>query len=62
MSEDIKPKWIPESEYKAMVEFRASMTLEEHRRFAYFMWNNFSYDGYEEFTEKQDQVQENEKI
>ncbi len=54
--------WMPYSEYLALEELKARRTPEELDRMGYFMWNNFSYDGYEEYKKKRDvQIQEREE-
>lgn len=44
--------WIPEHERKLWEEFQSKMTEEDRRRTAYFFWNNFSYDGYDDYKKK----------
>lgn len=54
MSEENKPSiWMPIQEAIALQKWYEERTQEEIRRHSYFMWNNFSMDGYEEFLEQE---------
>lgn len=44
--------WMPYVEKEAYDKLMAHMTKEEKKQHAYFFWNNFSMDGYEEFVQE----------
>ncbi len=50
--EDKNQIWMPYEEYVAYQRLTSEMNPYMMQRHAYFMWNNFSYDGFEEYYEK----------
>lgn len=47
--------WMSQKEAELMKEFMTGATEEQFRRHAYFMWNNFSMEGYKEYMKKHDE-------
>lgn len=53
MSDQTKTQsWMPREEYEVLKKWKADQTPEQLRQHSYFFWNNFSMDGYEEWTKK----------
>lgn len=54
--------WMPHREYLLHKEMMESMTLLAKQRMAYFFWNNFSYDGFEEHLKKQNEDKTKQEV
>lgn len=54
--------WMPYNEYLLHKEMMESMTLLAKQRMAYFFWNNFSYDGFEEHLKKQNEDKTKQEV
>jgi hypothetical protein len=48
----INKVWIPMNEYQAYLDLKAKQTADEQSRMQYYMWNNYSMEGYEEWKLK----------
>jgi hypothetical protein len=53
--------WMPYEEYVAFKKLEEEMTPILRMKMGYFFWNNFSYDGFDEWYKKYKDVQDKGK-